>query len=141
MYFGGKQDYMSGIFFILVLNKYKKMVYLAYIIGEIPERITLKCQQKFGNAQLLLESMGFRVINPIKNLVSQKIKFQDANIINIRKLINCNAVYVLSSVSFENVKNAELLLAIKLNMLIIQDSIYLNEEDISSEFNVLQDSN
>jgi hypothetical protein len=104
------------------------MAYLAYIIGEIPEKMTALCQQKFENAQFLLESNGFRVFNPIKNLINQKIKFEDAKKINIRQFLNCNVVYVLKSVSFENVKNPELLLAIKFNMLIIQDSVLMNED-------------
>ena len=104
------------------------MAYLAYIIGEIPDRITVKCRHKFENAQVLLEKKGFKVINPIDNLVNKKLKIQDAKKINFRQLINCNVAYILPSVSLEMGKNAELLLAIKLDMLIIQDSVFLDED-------------
>ena len=43
------------------------MAYLAYIIGEIPDRITVKCRHKFENAKFLLEKKGFKlsiVMNP-----------------------------------------------------------------------------
>lgn len=112
------------------------MAYLAYIIGDIQDWKTVKCQQKFEKAQVFLETKGYRVVNPVKKLINKKIKFEDANRINIRKLINCNVVYLLNPVSF---KNAELLLAIKLNMLIIQDSVYLHEVEIDNEYSVLQD--
>jgi len=115
------------------------MAYLAYIIGEIPNVITIKCRQQFANAQALLEEKGFRVINPIKNLDNNRIKFEDATKRNIRLLTDCNVVYLLPSVSLENVKSAELLLAIKLNMLIIQDSIILEEDEVVEESIVLQD--
>lgn len=104
------------------------MRYFVYIIGETPQRINLSCQIKFKKAQILLEEKGFRVFNPIITLVNKKIKFEDANKINVRQLLNCNVAYVLNSVSLEKTNNAELLLALKLNMLIIQDSIFLNEE-------------
>ena len=104
------------------------MVYLAYIIGEIPDGITIKCCHRFESAKFLLEKKGFRVINPIDNLFNKGIKIQDAKKINFRQLLNCNVAYVLSSVSLENVKNPELLLAIKLDMLIIQEAVILNED-------------
>jgi hypothetical protein len=115
------------------------MANLAYIIGEIPNVITIKCRQQFKNTEFILKRMGFNVINPIYNLDNLKIKFEEANKKNIRQLINCNVVYVLTSVSFENVKNVELLLAIKLNKLIIQNLVFLNEDAITNELNVLQD--
>jgi hypothetical protein len=105
------------------------MANLTYIIGEIPRKITFECEQKFEMAKFLLESKGFEVINPLQNLVNPEMKFEDAHKLNIKNLIKCKVVYVLPSVSFENVKNAELLLAIKLNKLIIQDSVFLNEEE------------
>lgn len=104
------------------------MAYLAYIIGEIPDRITIKCCHRFESAKFLLEKKGFRVFNPIDNLVNKRIKIQDAKKINFRQLINCNVAYLLPSVSLEMGKNAELLLAIKLNMLIIQEAVILNED-------------
>lgn len=128
---------MYGNFSNLNLIKHKNMVYLAYIIGEIPDRITITCRQNFENAKLLLESKGFRVFNPIDNLINQKLKLEDAKKINIRQLINCNVAYVLPSVSFDKVKNAELLLAVKLNMLIIQDSVFLTEDEKIDELKVI----
>jgi hypothetical protein len=120
-------------YFIL---KIKQMAFLVYIIGDIQDWKTIKCQKKFEKAQIFLETKGYAVFNPMINIVDKKMKFDDANRINFIKLINCNVVYVLNSVSFIN---AELLLAIKLNMLIIQDSVYLNEDEIDNEYNVLQD--
>lgn len=113
------------------------MAYLAYIIGEIPEKITIKCRQKFENAKFTLESQGFKVFNPIDNLVNKKINSQDAKKLNFQQLINCNVAYVLPSVSFEMGKNAELLLAIKLNMLIIQDAVLLIEEVETDELTLI----
>jgi hypothetical protein len=120
-------------YFIL---KIKQMAFLVYIIGDIQDWKTIKCQKKFEKAQIFLETNGYAVFNPMINIVDKKMKFDDANRINFIKLINCNVVYVLNSVSFIN---AELLLAIKLNMLIIQDSVYLNEDEIDNEYSVLQD--
>lgn len=114
------------------------MAKLAYIIGEIPNGITIKSRKQFESAQFFLERMGYRVINPVTNLVNLKLKFEEANKKNIRQLINCNVVYVLTSVSLENVKNVELLLAIKLNKLIIQNLVYLDNEFVTNEFNLLQ---
>ena len=115
------------------------MAYTAYIIGEVPNVITIKCRQHFNNAQLLLERMGFNVVNPIKNLENTRIKKEDAVKRNVRLFTDCNIAYVLSTLSFENVKNAELLLAIKLNMIIMQEPIVLVEEEAFEESNVLQD--
>lgn len=105
------------------------MTYKVYIIGEIPEKISVKCRQRFKNAKLLLENKGFTVFNPIDTLANKKIKIQDAKKSNFKQLIDCNAAYLLPSVSLKMGKNVELLLAIKLNMLIIQDSVYLGEDE------------
>jgi hypothetical protein len=113
------------------------MAYLAYIIGEIPEKITIKCRRRFENAKFLLENNGFKVFNPIDNLVNKKINSQDAKKLNFKQLINCNVAYVLPSVSFEMGKNVELLLAVRLNMLIIQDSVFLSEEVETDELTVI----
>jgi len=113
------------------------MAYLAYIIGEIPEKITIKCRQRFASAKSTLKNKGFKVINPIDNLVNKKINIQDAKKLNFQQLINCNVAYVLPSVSFEMGKNVELLLAVKLNMLIIQDSVFLSEEVETDELTVV----
>jgi hypothetical protein len=114
------------------------MSYSAYIIGEIPERITIKCRKDFENAQYILEKRGFNVINPLKNLLNKKIKSEDANKINIRQLLNCNVVYVLPTVSFEKPNNPELLLALKLNLLIIQDLVFLSEDEEIEELNSVE---
>ncbi len=109
------------------------MAYSAYIIGEIPKRITIQCRKNFETVQYVLEKRGFNVINPLKNLLNKKMNVVDANKINIRQLLNCNVVYILPSVSFDNTKNAELLLAIKLNLLIIQDLVFLTENEAIEE--------
>ena len=105
------------------------MFYSAYIIGDIPEIITITCKQKFEKAQCFLENLGFKVANPLINLVSEKLKLEEANKLNIKELTSSDFVYILESVSLVNVKNAELLIAIKLNKFIIHDPVLLIEEE------------
>jgi hypothetical protein len=104
------------------------MSYLAYIIGNIPREINPNCLQQFENARIHLERKGIAVINPIDNLLNEKLTYEDACKINIGHLLNCNAVYILPSTSFETIKSPELLIAIKLNLLILQDVVCLSKE-------------
>jgi hypothetical protein len=104
------------------------MSYLAYIIGDVPSKINPNCLQLFENAKIHLERKGFAVINPIDNLLNEKLTYEEAYKINIGHLLNCNAVYILPTISLEPIKSPELLMAIKLNLLIIQGVVSFSRE-------------
>lgn len=101
------------------------MVYTVYIIGEISDNITISCREKFKKAQLSLEKINFNVINPIE--IIENIKIENKNQKKFSSLLQCNAVYILPCVTIEKTQNTELLLALKLNMLLIHHTFQLND--------------
>jgi hypothetical protein len=105
------------------------MVYTVYIIGEISDRITICCREKFKKAQLFLEEKRFNVINPVEIIDNNKIESENINQKKIRALLQCNAVYILPCVTIEKTQNAELLLALKLNVLLIHHAFQLNDNE------------
>lgn len=100
------------------------MAYLIYIIGEIPDIITIRCREKFKKAQLSLKEKRFNIINPI-DIIDKNIKSENITQKKISALLLCNAVYILPCVTIEKTQNVELLLALKLNMLLIHSDFQL----------------
>lgn len=92
-----------------------------YIIGKIPEVILPGTQKKFFDAQKKLESLNVQVFNPIISFVDNPESKEDAIINNIMGLLGANAVYVLNDTSFVKENQLELLIALKLNKLIMYE--------------------
>ncbi len=91
-----------------------------YIIGEISATDTLESKNKFKNAQLYLESRGFRVFNPMLTLSNSNINRRIAIKDNIRELMNCSAVYILPCMDITKCQNIELFVALELDLFIVQ---------------------
>ena len=96
------------------------MINTIYIIGEIPLTNYKQTRNKFDDAQLLLEDKGFRVFNPMDEICNSNKDFKFAIKANIAKLMRCNSVYILPCISIDKTQNIELLLAIALNLYILQ---------------------
>lgn len=96
------------------------MIDTIYIIGEIPQTNCFYTRIKFDTAQLLLESKGFSVFNPMDAVCNNEKDLNFAIRTNISTLMRSNSVYVLPCVSTDKIQNVELLLAIELNLYILQ---------------------
>jgi hypothetical protein len=96
------------------------MINKVYIIGEIPNTITVICINKFKMAQFFLEAIGFEVINPLEFIENDAFLVDESFRLNLKSLLDCDAVYVLPCVSLIECKNVELLLVLKLNIFIFQ---------------------
>lgn len=96
------------------------MINTIYIIGEIPIKNAIGCKKKFDAVQLLLEERGFSVVNPMDAIINKESDIKDAFRTNIMTLMRCNSVYILPCVPIEKTQNIELLLAVELNLYILQ---------------------
>ena len=98
-----------------------------YIIGEMGDIFSCRCQSKFKNAQKYLEEIGFKVINPIETYGNGSVKFRDAFRMNITFLLECDAVYILPCMLIGKGNNIELRLALQMNMFLIHGAYYDKE--------------
>lgn len=106
------------------------MINKVYIIGMIPIEIDFSIQMEFRYVQLRLEELGFYVVNPMDLLVDKAKKKDMAVRLNIKKLLGCDAVYILPCIDFKNTQNVELLIALQLDLLMIQDVFYNEIENV-----------
>lgn len=88
-----------------------------YIIGESFNTQSQKVRFDYNSAEFLLKKLGYEVVNPYKNFCAYDEK---AFKINLEKLLSCNAVYILPSATYSN-KNIEMLIAIKINLVVINN--------------------
>lgn len=95
-----------------------------YIIGDLTNPNSIRTRIKFNVHQRILESFGYKVINPLKSLKNIHLKTDyEYNKYFLKKLIDCNAVYVMSDISINKGENIELKISIDLGLLIIHDLI------------------
>jgi hypothetical protein len=92
-----------------------------YIIGKIPEVILPVTQKKFSDAQKKLENLNIEVFNPIQSFLDNPESREVAISNNIMSLLSSNAVYILNDISSISENQIELLLASKLNKLIMHE--------------------
>jgi len=93
-----------------------------YIIGDLPELISVKCKNKFNLVQDKLEKRGFDVVNPI-DAFNESPNPLEASLLNLNKLSTCNAVLIMSNVSLQKKENCEIKLALDLNLIILHGAI------------------
>lgn len=92
-----------------------------YIIGNTKDYKTLVTKRKIYNIEKKLEKKGFEVINPLKTYkINKNISTTEATLNNIRRLLECKAVYVMPEVSLEKGDNLELKISLDINLLILQ---------------------
>ena len=99
-----------------------------YIIGNITNPLSFATRLSFYRHQRLLESYGYIVINPLEAIKKLKTR-SEFNKYNLKKLIECNAVYVMSDVSLKRGGNLELKISIDIGLFIIQSFISNSEID------------
>ncbi len=103
-----------------------------YIIGDITNPSSFTTRLNFYKHQLLLESYGYIVINPLEAINDMNFKTSfECSKYNLKKLIECNAVYVMSDVSLKKGDNIELKISIDLNLFMLQSLI--SNPDIDDE--------
>ncbi len=103
-------------------NTKKDKPWKVYIIGDLPAHISVKCKNKFNLIQEKLEKRGFAVVNPMDAFVENQTPVE-ANLSNLNKLATCNAVLIMSNVSFKKKNNWELKLALDLNLIILHGTL------------------
>ena len=100
-----------------------------YIISEIkdPNDVPMTLRQRMFSIQVDLVSKGFVVFNPIDILDQYRSKKISNYLFFKRKfelLHQANAVYVMSNIDLQ--KNIELQIANRLNLIIIQPTVFLS---------------
>ena len=95
------------------------MVRNIYVIGKGLEGSSLKSDIDFLNTCAFLEEKGFRVVNT-REPADDCILDEDMFRANFRLLLSCDSVYLMPHVPVLGSKNVELLLALRLNLLVVQ---------------------
>lgn len=94
-----------------------------YIIGKIPDTITLKTKKNFYNAQKKLQNTYDEVFNPMETFLTPFLSKAQVTKINMDRLINSDVVYILADAnSFDN--NFEFTLVTKIDLLIIHELVF-----------------
>lgn len=91
-----------------------------YIIGKIPDTLSVTVQRKFADAEKRLERFNSYIYNPVTSLMEGSLSREEAVKRNLYGLMNANAVYVLNEVN-SGEANLEVLMAVKLNKLILHE--------------------
>ena len=95
-----------------------------YIISNVSQTLSLKNAMHFFQLQMQLENVGFKIVNPIKIFMTKKEISYHYDVRNkLKKLINCNWVYIMHDVSLQNGSNTEVSISLDLNMNIIQGGV------------------
>ena len=68
-----------------------------YISGKISGLEYSDVEKKFNDAQKLLESKGFEVVNPLNNGLSKEHPWERHIVRDIEMLLPCEAVYMLDN--------------------------------------------
>jgi hypothetical protein len=109
-----------------------------YIIGNKQEYNSIVTKDRIDFIEKKLIKKGFSVINPLEVYKKNKrISNTEATLRNIKKLIECKAVYVMPEVSLIKGENLELKISLDLNLIILIDS-YVNV-DYDVEMDILID--
>ena len=106
----------------------KKMT--VFIVGDIPNNITLICRNTFFLAETLLLKKGFNVINPVTVIENRNEDRYIANRINIRKLTTCDAILILDKTNI-SASNTELKIALMLNMIVLHGIVSIADEKLN----------
>ncbi|MFB0904164.1 MAG: hypothetical protein QMB11_07275 [Nonlabens sp.] len=95
-----------------------------FIVSSISYTRSLKPAIHFSLQQKYLESMGFTVVNPIEMHVQKnKMSYTYNCSNNLKKLIDCEWACIMPDVSLKNSSNAELLISLELDMIIIHGDV------------------
>jgi hypothetical protein len=99
-----------------------------YIIGNKQEYKSITIKNRINFIEKKLIKKGFNVSNPLEVYKkNKKISNTAATLSNIKKLIECKAVYVMPEVSLIKGENLELKISLDLNLTIIT-GFYLNTD-------------
>ena len=97
------------------------MISRIYIIGKINDANSINTQNRFSAAQTRLEKNNMRAFNPLNTFLMYPESREIAIKRNLQCLINSYAVYVLRDSDHNAENHIEIMLAIKLNILIIHE--------------------
>jgi len=92
-----------------------------YIIGSTNDALSIHTQQKFSKAQKQLERLNLKVFNPINSYLLFRESKEKAVKFNLQGLLDSNAVYVLKEALVNTKDQSELILAMKMNLLIMHE--------------------
>jgi hypothetical protein len=88
-----------------------------YIIGQTHDNKSLLNKKKIDAVEKKLVEIGFEVINPLTIYKKNKsITTYEAALENIKKLIECKAVYIMPEVSLKSGDNLELKISLDFNL-------------------------
>ena len=97
------------------------MISRIYIIGRISDAKSINTQIRFSEAQRILEQNNLRAFNPVNTFLMYPDSREIAMKRNLQCLINSKAVYILKDSDHIIENHLEIMLAIKLNILIIHE--------------------
>lgn len=110
------------------------MLKKVYIVGKIPKYIDKETRNQFSFAKEYLLKIGFKnIINPLDNFKNNDSSSQESIKRNLKLLLECEVAYILPSVNYK-VKNFELDIVSKLNLLTIQGTIMINKNNRKNEY-------
>jgi hypothetical protein len=105
-------------------NRYLDCPKNIYIISTISYTLSLKSALHCFQLQKQLENIGFTIVNPIEIFMTEKEISYTYNVRNkLKKLINCDWVYIMPDVSLQSGSNTEVRISLELDMKIIQGDI------------------
>ncbi|MFV5686502.1 DUF4406 domain-containing protein [Flavobacterium sp. GB2R13] len=105
-------------------NKYLDCPKNIYIISSVSYALSLKSALHFFQLQKQLENVGFTIVNPIEIFITKKEISYTYDVRNkLKKLINCDWVYIMPDVSLQKGSNTEVRISLELDMKIIHGDI------------------
>jgi hypothetical protein len=105
-------------------KKSQKLLKNIFIVSSISHTTSLKPAIHFSVQQKYLESIGFTVVNPIEMHVHKsEISYTYDSSNNLKKLIDCECACIMPDVPLKNSSNAELLISLELDMIIIHGDV------------------
>jgi hypothetical protein len=109
-----------------------------FIVSSISYVRSFRPAIHFFQQQKYLESIGFTVVNAIEmQHKKKKISYTYDSSTNLKKLIDCKWVCIMSDISLKDSSNTELLISSKLNMIIIHSNVLeIDVEIIEEEENI-----
>lgn len=97
------------------------MISKVYIVGQIKDPLSVHTQIKFSDARIKLQKMNLIAFNPVDTFLMYPKSKEKAVKHNLESLLNCNAVYVLKDANRVADNQIEIMLALKLNILIMHE--------------------
>lgn len=87
--------------------------------------MSFKAKIKFYRQQKLLESFGYKIVNPLERMSSgdSKTEIEKKKLISLQKLISSSAVFIMDDVSLKRGENLEVNISVDCGLVILHNLI------------------